>query len=80
MCGCGGKKSNQRSVPSFRPSSSALRPVLGGVAAGASLETLRALNLQTATAPAPKSASRIDAERLNMMKRRRAAIKAKFNK
>jgi hypothetical protein len=76
MCGCG-KKSNTLRTPAFRPSVGP-RPTPGGIAAGASPETLRAMRLQSAISP--KTAVRLDAERLNMMKRRREAIKAKFNK
>ena len=76
MCGCG-KRSAPSRLPQYRPTIGP-RSVTGGVAAGASPEVVRALSLQNAMTP--KAAQRIDADRLEMMKRRREAIKARFNK
>jgi hypothetical protein len=76
MCGCGKKSTPNRAI-NYRPTIGP-KPVMGGVAAGTSPEMVRALNLQQAATP--KTANRLDAERLEMMKRRREAIRAKFNK
>lgn len=76
MCGCN-KKSNLVRKPAYRPGIGP-RSTPGGIAAGASPETVRTLNLQAAISP--KSAVRLNAERLDMMKRRRQAIKARFSK
>jgi len=76
MCGCN-KKSTMTRTPAYRPAIQA-RSVVGGVAAGASPETVRALSLQSAISP--KQATQLNAERLDMLKRRREAIRAKFNK
>lgn len=64
-------------APAYKPSVGP-RPVVGGVAAGPSIETVRAAGLQTNLSP--KSAAQLNAERLEMMRRRREAIRAKFNK
>ena len=75
MCGCG-KRSAPSKLTNYRPSVGP-RPVTGGVPSSPQL-LVRSLSLQTAMSP--KEAVRLDAERLEMMKRRREAIRAKFNK
>jgi hypothetical protein len=77
MCGCGKKSVPVSRVPALRPSVGP-RPVVGGVAAGASPATIRALGLQQNTSP--KSAMQMDAERRRIEKIRRDAIRAKLNK
>lgn len=77
MCGCGKKSTISSRAPAYRPSIGP-RPVVGGVAAGPSQETVRALNMQSNISP--KTAVQLNAERLEMMRRRREAIRAKFNK
>lgn len=76
MCGCG-KKSSASRMPSAR---TAVGPtsVPGGISAGATPETLRALSAQVAQSP--KSAARLDQARLEIMKKRREIIRSKFNK
>lgn len=76
MCGCG-KKSAPSHIPSVRPTVGPVS-VQGGVAAGATPATLRALSLQVAQSP--KSAARLDQARLDIMKKRREAIRNKLNK
>lgn len=76
MCGCG-KKSSPSRTPTLRPSIGP-KAVQGGVSAGATPATIRALGLQTNTSP--KSGLQLDAERRRIEKIRRDAIRAKLNK
>jgi hypothetical protein len=77
MCGCNKgrrgvtRRSNQR--PTVGP-----RPVSGGASAGATPEQLRALGLQSNTSA--KSANKLNAERLEILKSKRAAVRKKLNK
>ena len=76
MCGCN-KKSTLGRASSYRPTIQP-RAVTGGITAGASPETVRALSLQSNVTQ--KQGVQLNAERLEMLRRRREAIRAKFNK
>lgn len=76
MCGCGKKGITSR-VPHSRPSIGPLS-VQGGVAAGPTPASIRAMNLQMAQGP--KTTARLDQARLEIMKKRREVIRNKFNK
>jgi hypothetical protein len=77
MCGCNkGKRgvtrrANQRA--SVGP-----RSISGGASAGASPEQLRALGLQNNTSA--KSANKLNAERLQILKAKRDLVRKKLNK
>lgn len=71
MCGCG-KKTSPRRAPLIRPASSARSSTPPMTTA-----QFRALGSQ---ASVPKTASRLDADRLRIEKLRREAVKRSLNK
>lgn len=75
MCGCK-KSAPVTRVPTIRPASTP-RPLIGGLAAGATPAQIRALGMQANVTP--KSAMQLTAERRKIEKIKRDAIKAKLN-
>lgn len=83
-CGCGGGKRNvtRRTVNGIRANRVSSGPISGsvqsGISAGASPEQIRALGLQSNTAP--KTVQKLDADKRRVEKLRRAAIRKALNK
>ena len=80
MCSCNKKSSSKRQILNTGGTigSGSPRPVNGQISAGASPAQIRALGIQSSVAP--KSANKLNADRLRIEKIRREAVRKAFNK